>query len=141
MYMPGPRPAARHLEARAMVATLAARTVFVPCRLDRRDARTALIDDADGWPRRVVGPVGRVGRRLVVAGAWLREAAGRHRVRFGDGAEVWVTYGPGRAEDFVPLGPPPVPAPSRPGSGPTRPAAGPVAVRAAVGPGSGDDGG
>ena len=78
--------------------------VFIPCRLDRRDARSALIEDADGWPRKVVGPLGRVDGRLVVAARWLREANGRHQVRFGDGAEFWVVYGPGRSEDFVPLG-------------------------------------
>jgi hypothetical protein len=86
--------------------------VFIPCRLDRRDARSALIDDADGWPRKVIGPLGRVGKRLVVAGKWLREAAGRHKVRFSDGAEVWVTYGPGRIEDFVPFGTTEPPRPS-----------------------------
>jgi hypothetical protein len=78
--------------------------VYIPCRLDRRDAKSAQIDDADGWPRKVVGPLGRVGKRLVVAATWLREAAGRHRVRFADGAEVWVTYGPGDPKEFVPLG-------------------------------------
>jgi hypothetical protein len=78
--------------------------VFVPCRLDRRDAKSALIDDADGWPRKVVSPLGRVDGRLVVAAQWLREAGGRHRVRFGDGTEMWVVQGPGRPDDFVPLG-------------------------------------
>jgi hypothetical protein len=87
--------------------------VFIPCRLDRRDARSVLIEDADGWPRTVVGPLGRVAGRLVVAGRWLREAAGRHRVRFADGTELWVAYGPGRADDFVPLGWGPV-APAEP---------------------------
>src|SRR4051794_31696795 len=77
--------------------------VFIPCRLDRRDARSALIEDADGGPRKVVGPLGRVDGRLVVAAQWLREANGRHQVRFADGAELWVTYGPGRPDDFVPL--------------------------------------
>jgi hypothetical protein len=77
--------------------------VFIPCRLDRRDAKSALIDDADGWPRRVVGPLGRMDDRLVVAAQWLREAAGRHHVRFQDGAEWWVVHGPGKADDFVPL--------------------------------------
>jgi hypothetical protein len=86
--------------------------VFIPCRLDRRDARSALIDDADGWPRKVVGPLGRLGKRLVVAGKWLREAAGRHKVRFDDGVEAWVTYGPGRSEDFVPFGTAEPPHPS-----------------------------
>jgi hypothetical protein len=78
--------------------------VFVPCRLDRRDARSALLDDADGWPRKVVSPMGRVHGRLVVAAQWLREAGGRHRVRFGEGTEVWVVQGPSRPEEFVPLG-------------------------------------
>lgn len=32
--------------------------VFVPCRPARWDARSALIDDAGGWPRKVVGPLG-----------------------------------------------------------------------------------
>jgi hypothetical protein len=77
--------------------------VFIPCRLDRRDARSALIEDADGWPRKVVGPLGRVEGRLVVAARWLREANGRHLVSFGDGQRLWVTYGPGRQENFVPL--------------------------------------
>jgi hypothetical protein len=80
--------------------------VFIPCRLDRRDAKSALIEDADGWPRKVVGPLGRVDGRLVVAADWLREANGRHRVRFADGSELWVVYGPGRKEDFVPIGEP-----------------------------------
>ena len=92
--------------------------VFVPCRLDRRDARSALIEDADGWPRTVVGPLGRVAGRLVVAAVWLRAAAGRHRVRFRDGFECWVTQGPGDPDAFVPLGW----NASRPnGSGPTAP--------------------
>jgi hypothetical protein len=78
--------------------------VFVPCRLDRRDARTALIEDADGWPRKVASPLGRVEGKLCVAARWLREANGRHRVVFGDGAELWVTPGPSRQEEFVPLG-------------------------------------
>ena len=82
--------------------------VFIPCRLDRRDAKSALIEDADGWPRKVVGPLGRVDGRLVVVAQWLREANGRHRVRFDDGNELWVVYGPGRPEDFVPLTPPPI---------------------------------
>ena len=56
------------------------RLVFVPCRLDRRDATSALIEDADGWPRTVVGPLGRVGGWLVVAARWLRDANGRHWV-------------------------------------------------------------
>ena len=80
------------------------RLVFVPCRLDRRDARSALIDDADGYPRKVVGPLGRVAGRLVVAAQWLRAAAGRHRVKFQDGAEHWVIQGPGDPDAFVPLG-------------------------------------
>jgi hypothetical protein len=97
--------------------------VFVPCRLDRRDARSARIDDADGWPRTVVGPFGRVDGRLVVAAQWLRAAAGRHRVRFGDGAEWWVVQGPGDPDAFVPLGWGPValrsraPAPAPPDDG------------------------
>jgi hypothetical protein len=78
--------------------------VYIPCRLDRRDARSALIDDADGWPRKVVGPLGRVDGRLVVAAAWLREANGRHLASFADGQRLWVTYGPGRPEEFAPLG-------------------------------------
>jgi hypothetical protein len=78
--------------------------VFVPCRLDRRDGRSALIADADGWPRKVVSPLGRVDGRLVVAARWLREAAGRHQVWFGDGQRFWVVQGPGCPEDFVPLG-------------------------------------
>jgi hypothetical protein len=78
--------------------------VFIPCRLDRRDAKSALIEDADGWPRKVIGPLGRVGGRLVVAAQWLREANGRHRVRFDDGAELWVVYGPGQPEEVVPRG-------------------------------------
>jgi hypothetical protein len=95
--------------------------VFVPCRLDRRDARSARIDDADGWPRRVTSPLGRVAGRLVVAARWVRAAAGRHRVRFGDGSEWWVVQGPGRPEDFIPLGWGPV---ARPGLVPSdRPAA------------------
>jgi hypothetical protein len=80
------------------------RVVFIPCRLDRRDALSALIEDADGWPRKVVSPLGRVGGRLVVVAQWLRETAGRHRVQFGDGTEMWVVQGPARPEDFVPIG-------------------------------------
>jgi hypothetical protein len=34
----------------------------------------------------------------------LRAAGGRHRVKFGDGLEVWVVQGPSRQEDFIPLG-------------------------------------
>lgn len=78
--------------------------MFVPCRLDRRDARSALIEDADGWPGKVVGPLGRVDGRLVVAARWVREVNGRHLAWFADGQHLWVTYGPGRAEDFIPLG-------------------------------------
>jgi hypothetical protein len=78
--------------------------VHIPDRLNRRDGKSALIDDADGWPRRVVSPLGRVAGRLVAAAQWLREAGGRHRVRFGDGTEMWVVQGPGPSEDFVPLG-------------------------------------
>jgi hypothetical protein len=102
--------------------------VFIPCRLDRRDAKSALIDDADGWPRKVVGPLGRLGKRLVVAGKWLREAAGRHKVRFSDGTEVWVTYGPGHAEDFVPLGQQKSGGQNQTVAGQLRAALGPVAV-------------
>jgi hypothetical protein len=47
------------------------RLVFIPCRLDRRDARSALIEDADGWPRKVVEPP----RGLVA------DYPGRHRDR------------------------------------------------------------
>jgi hypothetical protein len=78
--------------------------VFVPCRLDRRDALSALIDDADGWPRRVVGPMGRVDGRLVVMAKWLREAAGRHEVSFEDGTKLWVVQGPRTIEELVQLG-------------------------------------
>ena len=88
------------------------RLIFIPCRLDRRDARSALIDDADGWPRHVVGPLGLVGGRLAVAARWVREANGRHLAAFEDGLRVWVTYGPGQPEDFGPLAPPPVSCPS-----------------------------
>src|SRR5579864_5885718 len=86
--------------------------VCIPCRLDRRDARSALIEDADGWPRKVVGPLGRAGGRLVVTGEWLREVAGRHRVRFECGAELWTVYGPRPDIDFVRFGataPEPIP--------------------------------
>jgi hypothetical protein len=84
--------------------------VLIPCRLDRRDARSALIEDADGWPRKVIGPLGRVDGRLVVAARWLREANGRHQVWFGDGQRLWVTYGPRPQEEFAPLGWPDQPA-------------------------------
>ena len=57
--------------------------VLIPCRLDRRDARSALIEDADGWPRRVVGPLGRVRGRLCVAARWVREVGDRE-------AAAWV---------------------------------------------------
>ncbi|HKB04902.1 MAG TPA: hypothetical protein VKD90_21945 [Gemmataceae bacterium] len=77
--------------------------VFVPCRLDRRDAKSALIEDADGLPRRVRSPLGRYRRRLCAAARWVREAAGRHQVRFGDGTEAWVVQGPSPQEEFVPL--------------------------------------
>jgi hypothetical protein len=87
------------------------RLVFIPCRLDRRDARSALIDDADGWPRHVVGPLGLVGGRLAVAARWVRAANGRHLAAFEDGSRLWVTYGPGWSEDFVPLAPPSVAPP------------------------------
>jgi hypothetical protein len=99
------KPAPDNNARRAAVSSLAMddQLVFIPCRLDRRDARSAIIEDADGWPRRVVSPLGRVDGRLVVAECCVREAAGRHRVRFGDGAELWVVQGPGRAVDFVPL--------------------------------------
>jgi hypothetical protein len=79
--------------------------VYIPCRLDRRDARSALIEDADGWPRKVVSPLGRVGGRLVVAARWVREANGRHLAWFADGQRLWVVQGPGPREDFVPFGP------------------------------------
>ena len=62
------------------------RLVFVPCRLDRRDARSALIEDADGWPRKVIGPLGHVDGRLVVAARWVGEAGGRHLAWFGNGS-------------------------------------------------------
>ena len=83
---------------------MSGKLVFIPCRLDRGDAKSALIEDADGWPRKVVGPLGRVEGRLVVAAIWLREANGRHRVRFVDGSEVWVVYGPRPEADFARLG-------------------------------------
>ena len=73
---------------------MVAQYVFAPCRLDRRDACSALIEDADGWSRKVVSPLGRVGGRLVVAARWLRETNGRHQVWFGDRQRLWVTYGP-----------------------------------------------
>jgi hypothetical protein len=75
--------------------------VLIPCRLDRRDARSALIEDADGWPRKVIGPIGKADDRLVVAAQWIREANGRHRVRLADGAEFWVVYGPRSEIDLV----------------------------------------
>jgi hypothetical protein len=78
--------------------------VLIPCRLDRRDARHALIEDADGFPRKVLGTLGKVDDRLVVAAAWLREANGRHRVRFECGTEFWTVYGPRPEFDFVRLG-------------------------------------
>jgi hypothetical protein len=68
--------------------TMTDQFAWIPCRLDRRDARSARIDDADGWPRRVIGPLGRAGRRLVVAARWRRAAGGRHLVVFADRAEV-----------------------------------------------------
>ncbi len=79
------------------------RLVFIPCRLDRRDARSALIEDADGFPRKVIEPLGRVDGRLVVAATSLREANGRHLAWF-DGQRLWVTYGPRQPEGFVPRG-------------------------------------
>lgn len=85
---------------------MSGKLVLIPCRLDRRDAKSALIEDADGFPRKVAGTLGRMHGQLVVAARWLREANGRHRVRFADGAEVWVVYGPGRLEDFEPFAPP-----------------------------------
>ncbi len=78
--------------------------VLIPCRLDRRDSKCAPIDDADGWPRKVVGPLGQADGRLVVAGAWLPEAGGRHRVRFECGTEMWVVYGPRPEIAFVRFG-------------------------------------
>lgn len=80
------------------------RFVYIPCRLSRRDGCSAQFEDADGWPRAVTGQVGWAGGRLVVAAEWLREANGRHRVRFPDGIELWVTSGPAHPEDFLPLG-------------------------------------
>jgi hypothetical protein len=77
--------------------------VFVPCRLDRRDARSALIEDADGWPRRVHSPLGLRRGRLCAAARWVREAGGRHLVRFGDRTELWVVQAPSPQEEFVPL--------------------------------------
>jgi hypothetical protein len=77
--------------------------VFVPCRLNRRDARSAWIEDADGWMTCVLGPLGTVRGRLCVAARWVRAAGGRSRVKFGDGSEVWVVQGPARQEDFIPL--------------------------------------
>src|SRR5262249_53668182 len=79
------------------------RVVFIPCRLDRRDALRALVEDADGGPRRVVGPMGRVEGRLVVVAKWLREAGGRHEVSFEDGMKLWVVQEPKVIEDFVRL--------------------------------------
>jgi len=79
------------------------RVVFVPCRLDRRDALSALIEDADGWLRKVVGPMGRGEGRPVVVARWLREAGGRHEVSFEDGTKLWVVQGPNVIEDFVRL--------------------------------------
>jgi hypothetical protein len=58
--------------------------VYIPCSLDRRDAKGALVEDADGFPRKVVGLLGRMNGRLVVAAQWLRQAIGRHRVQFAD---------------------------------------------------------
>jgi hypothetical protein len=78
--------------------------VFIPCCLDRRDARSALIEDADGFPRKVIGPLGRVDGRLVAAGHWLREANGRHLAWFDHGQRLWVIYGPRQPEEFVPRG-------------------------------------
>jgi hypothetical protein len=78
--------------------------VFVPCRLDRRDGKSALIEDADGWPRRVSGPLGRVRGRLCVAAGWVRESGGRHLAWFADGSRVWVVQGPAAPEEFAPLG-------------------------------------
>jgi hypothetical protein len=78
--------------------------VLIPCRLDRWDAKSALIEDADGFLNRVVGPLGRVNGRLVVTANWLREANGRHRVRFACGTEFWVVYGPRPDIDCVRFG-------------------------------------
>jgi hypothetical protein len=80
------------------------RLVLIPCRLDRRDAKNALIEDADGFPRKVLGPLGKADGRLVVAGEWLREASGRHRVRFDCGTELWTVYGPRSDINFVRVG-------------------------------------
>lgn len=80
------------------------RMVYVPCRLNRRDARSAHFEDADGSPVNVVSPLGRVGRRLCVAAQWLRSAAGRQRVRFEDGAELWISCERGEEERFIPFG-------------------------------------
>jgi hypothetical protein len=82
---------------------MSGKLVLIPCRLDRRDAKSALIEDAEGFPRKVVGPLGRVDGRLVVAARWLREANGRHRVRLDCGTELWVVYGPIDPKGFVPL--------------------------------------
>jgi hypothetical protein len=87
--------------------------VLIPCRLDRRDARHPLIEEVDGFPRKVVGGLCQAGHRLVVAAEWLREVGGRHRVRFADGAELWVAYGPRSGINLVRFGataPDPTPA-------------------------------
>ncbi len=86
--------------------------MFIPCRLDRRDARSALIEDADGWPRKVDGLVGQADGRLVVAATSLRESNGRHRVRFECGTELWVVHSPRPETDFVRFG-----AAARPAAG------------------------
>jgi hypothetical protein len=99
---------------------MSGKLVLIPCRLDRRDAKSALIEDADGWPRRVIGPLGRADGRLVVAGTWVREANGRHRVRFDDGTELWTVYGPRPDIDFVRFGA------TAPGPIPVAQTAGPV---------------
>lgn len=83
---------------------MSGKLVLIPCRLHRRGGKCALIEDADVWPRKVIGPLGRVDGRLTVAARWLREANGRHRVRFDCGAELWVVYGPRPETDFVRLG-------------------------------------
>jgi hypothetical protein len=83
---------------------MSGKLVLIPCRLDRRDGRSALIEDADGWPRKVVGPLGRVEGRVVVAAEWLREANGPHRVRFECGTELWTVHGPRPDVDFFRFG-------------------------------------
>src|SRR5262245_51936950 len=64
-------------------------------------AKPAQIEYAGGWPRKVVGPLGRMNGRRVVTANWLRKANGRHRVRFVDGNELWVAHGARPETDFV----------------------------------------